>query len=94
MKIDRVSDSLTPLEKSQMEKIDELQDKIRLMEFDKSQDNAIIRDLRYILINKKKSINEVIKEIEQIQKHGNYSKLNHIRNVLGIIARQGVKKDE
>lgn len=40
MKFNRVSDSLTPLEKSQMESINKLQEKIRLMEFDKSKDNA------------------------------------------------------
>lgn len=90
MKSKNERDILTDLEKNQMKRIDELQDKIRLMEFDKSQDNATIRDLKYILRNKKKSINEVITEIEQIQRKGDYSKLNHIRNVLGIIARQGV----
>ena len=90
MKSKNERDILTDLEKNQMKRIDELQDKIRLMEFDKSQDNATIRDLKYILRNKKKSINEVITEIEKIQKEGNYIKLNYIKNVLGIIARQGV----
>lgn len=94
MKSKNERDILTDLEKNQMKRIDELQDKIRLMEFDKSQDNATIRDLKYILRNKKKSINEVITEIEQIQRKGDYSKLNHIRNVLGIIARQGVENGE
>ena len=70
MKSKNERDILTDLEKNQMKRIDELQDKIRLMEFDKSQDNATIRDLKYILRNKKKSINEVITEIEQIQRKG------------------------
>lgn len=94
MKFNRVSDSLTPLEKSQMESINKLQEKIRLMEFDKSKDNAEIRELKDILHNKKNSINEVIKEINQIQKKGDYSRLNYIKNVLGIIARQGVENGD
>ena len=93
MKVKRVGDSFTQLEKSQMESIKKLQDKINLLEFDKSKDKAIIRDLKYILSNKKNSINEVIKEIEQIQKKGNYIRLNYIIKVLGIIARQGVEDE-
>ena len=87
---DRIGDSFTRLEKSQMEAIKRLQEKIELLEFDKSKDNTTIRELKYLLNNKKRSINEVIKEIEQIQKEGNYIRLNYIRKVLGIIARQGV----
>ena len=90
MKVNRVRDSFTQLEKSQMESINKLQEKVRLMKFDKSKDTARIRDLKYTLQNKKNSITEIIKEIEQIQKEGNYIKLNYIKNVLGIIARQGV----
>ena len=86
----RIGDSFTRLEKSQMEAIKRLQEKIELLEFDKSKDNTTIRELKYLLNNKKRSINEVIKEIEQIQKEGNYIRLNYIRKVLGIIARQGV----
>lgn len=86
----RVGDSFTDLEKSQMETINKLQEKIELLEFDKSKDKAIIRELKYILNNKKKSINEVIKDIEDIQKKKDYIKLNFTKKVLGIIARQGV----
>lgn len=90
MKVKRVGDSFTPLEKSQMEIINKLQEKIRLMEFDKGKDNTEIRELKDILHNKKNSINEVIKEINQIQRNGDYSRLSYIKNFLGIIARQGV----
>ena len=90
MKVNRVSNSFSVLEKSQMESIKKLQDKIHLLEFDASKDKATIKELKYILNNKKNSINTVVKEIEQIQKQGDYSKLSYIKNVLGIIARQGV----
>lgn len=90
MKVKRVGDSFTPLEKSQMEIINKLQEKIRLMEFDKGKDNTEIRELKDILHNKKNSINEVIKEINQIQRNGDYSRLSYIKNFLEIIARQGV----
>jgi len=90
MKINRVGDSFTALEKSQMGVIDKLQDKIGLLEFDKSKNNTMIRELKYILNNKKRSINEIMKEIDEIQKTKDYQRLRYIKNVLGIIARQGV----
>ena len=93
MRVSNERDTFTDLEKNQMKKIDELQEKIRLIEFDKSKDREIIRDLKYTLRSKKNSINEVIKEIEQIQRKNDYTRLNHIRNVLGIIARQGVNNE-
>ena len=90
---DRIGDSFTRLEKSQMESIKRLQEKIELLEFDKSKDKATIRELKCLLNNLKRSINEITKEIEQIQKEGNYIRLNYIRKVLGIIARQGVEDE-
>lgn len=93
MKVDRVGDSFSKLEKSQMGTINKLQDKIKLMEFDKAQDHSTIRELKSILLNKKHSINEVIKEIEKIQKNREYSRLGYIKRVLGIIARQGIEDE-
>jgi CRISPR/Cas system-associated protein Csx1 len=89
MKINRMGDNFTELEKKQMLRIDELQEKIKMYEFDKSADNAVIRDLKTILKNKKNSIKEVIKKINEIQKEEDYEKLNDIKKWLEIIQRQG-----
>ena len=53
MKINRMGDNFTELEKKQMLRIDELQEKIKLYEFDKSANNALIRDLKQVLRRKK-----------------------------------------
>lgn len=89
MKINRMGDNFTELEKKQMLRIDELQEKIKMYEFDKSADNAVIRDLKTILKNKKNSIKEVIKKINEIQKEEDCEKLNDIKKWLEIIQRQG-----
>lgn len=93
MKIDRLGDKFTSLEKSQMLTIEKLQEKIRILEFDKNKDKEIIRDLKYRISRNKNSINEMIKEIQQIQKKENYIRLNYIITVLGILARQGVNDE-
>ena len=93
MKVDRVGDNFTRLEKSQMETINKLQDKIKLLEFDKAQDHATIRDLKALLISKQHSIREVIKEIEKIIKYKNYEKLFQIKKYLVIIERQGMDNE-
>lgn len=93
MKVYRVGDGFSKLEKSQMETINKLQDKIKLMEFDKVQDHSTIRELKSIVLNKKHSINEVVKEIEKIQKNKQYSQLGYIKRILRIIARQGIEDE-
>lgn len=93
MKVDRVGDNFTRLEKSQMATINKLQDKIKLLEFDKAQDHATIRDLKALLISKQHSIREVIKEIEKIIKYKNYEKIFQIKKVLVIIERQGMDNE-
>lgn len=89
MKINRMGDNFTELEKKQMIKIDELQEKIKLYEFDKSANNALIRDLKQVLRSKKNSIKEVINEIDKIQREKDYKKLTNIKKWLEIIHRQG-----
>lgn len=87
MKVNRLGDKFTCLEKSQMLKIDELQEKIKLLEFDRSKDRAIIYELKSTILRNKKSINEVIKEIKEIQRQQNYSKLNYITKILEMASR-------
>ena len=89
MLVNRKGDNLTKLEKSQMETINKLQDKIKLYQFDKSSDNAVIRDLKKTIESKKRSIKEVINEIDKIIIEQDYSKLVNIKKWLQIIERQG-----
>ena len=89
MKVNKMRDNFTPLEIKQREVIDELQEKIKLLEFDKSKNLGIIRDLKMSISNKKNSIYEVIKELEKIQSEANYSRLKYIIRILKIITRDG-----
>lgn len=89
MKINKIRDNFTPLEIKQREVIDELQEKIKLLEFDKSKNLGIIRDLKMSINNKKNSIYEVIKELEKIQSEANYSRLKYIIKILKIITKDG-----
>lgn len=64
MKINRLSDKFTTLEKSQMLKIDELQEKIRLIEFDISKDREIISILKRKIDVRNRAITNAIKNIQ------------------------------
>lgn len=86
----RIKSNFSDLEKIQMNKISELQEQIKLLQFDKSQDAAIIRDLKSLLVSKKKNIIEIIKELNAIEKNSDYERLDHIKSVLGIIAAKGM----
>ena len=64
MRIDRLSDNFSKLEKSQMLKIDELQEKIKLYEFDRTNDHKIISELKRKIKYRNEAINSAIKELE------------------------------
>ena len=89
MKVNRLGEHFSTLEKSQMQEIDRLQEKIKLYEFDRSKDNQKIRELQETLSRKTKSINSVIQELELMRKESNYSRLLTMINVLKIISREG-----
>ena len=89
MKVNRLGEHFSTLEKSQMQEIDRLQEKIKLYEFDRSKDNQKIRELQDTLLRKRKSINSVIQELELMRKESNYSRLLTMINVLKIISREG-----
>lgn len=77
-----MKDNLSELEKKQMETISLLQDKINLMKFDVSENKKYINILKRSLLNRKKTIKIIIKELEKIKKEENY---NNISNVLAIL---------
>ena len=89
----RIDDNLTKLEKTQMDTINKLQEKIRLLEFDIAQNNNIIREYKRILLYKKFTINEVIKKLNNMKKENDYSNLNYIISSLDLISRKGIDND-
>ena len=89
----RIDDNLTKLEKIQMDTINKLQEKIRLLEFDIAQNNNIIREYKRILLYKKFTINEVIKKLNNMKKENDYSNLNYIISSLDLISRKGIDND-
>lgn len=64
MKIHRESESFTELERKQMLKIDELQEKIKLLEFDRIKDNEKIAELKRKINNRNEAISNAIKSIQ------------------------------
>lgn len=89
----RIDDNLTKLEKTQMDTINKLQEKIRLLEFDNAQNNNLIREYKRILLYKKFTINEVIKKLNNMKKENDYSNLNYIISSLDLISRKGIDND-
>ena len=75
-------EEMSELEIKQMETISLLQDKINLMKFDVSENKKYINILKRSLLNRKKTIKIIIKELEKIKKEENY---NNISNVLAIL---------
>ena len=89
----RLDDNLTKLEKTQMDTINKLQEKIRLLEFDNAQNNNLIREYKRILLYKKFTINEVIKKLNNMKKENDYSNLNYIISSLDLISKKGIDND-
>lgn len=89
MKINRLGEHFSSLEQSQMKTIDELQEKIKLMEFDKSKDRQKIKELQETLSRKRESLYSVIQELELMKKENKYYRLQTIINVLKTISREG-----
>ena len=89
----RIDDNLTKLEKIQMDTINKLQEKIRLLEFDIAQNNNIIREYKRILLYKKFTINEVIKKLNNMKKENDYSNLNYIISSLDLISKKGIDNE-
>lgn len=89
----RIEDNLTKLEKTQMDTINKLQEKIRLLEFDNAQNNNLIREYKRILLYKKFTINEVIKKLNNMKRENDYSNLNYIISSLDLISKKGIDND-
>lgn len=82
-----IKDDLTELELKQMENIDKLQRKIKLLEFDNSQSNKTINKLSSSLKYKRKTLNSVIAELEMMRKEGNYKRISTIIAILKRVVR-------
>lgn len=89
MKVNRIGEGFSSLEKSQMKEIDRLQEQIRLFEFDRTKDRQKIRELQETLFRKRESIYNVIQELELMKKEKNYTRLLLMINSLKTIAREG-----
>lgn len=81
-------ENMTELEKRQMKTIDDLQEKIRLMEFDKAKDSQKIRDLQLLLSRKRESVGNAIRELEVMKKEENFLGINAVLLALKTIARE------
>lgn len=84
MKVEMLSDDYSRLEKAQMKTIYDLQEKIKLLEFDKSSDRLKIQELKGKIIRKNKILDYTIKELELI--NGN-KKINEITHLLKSVRR-------
>ena len=78
----RDSEKFTELEINQMETIDELQEKIKLLEFDNTQNIRRVKELEKILTRKKNTINNIIRELELMRKEEKYNRLLLVTNIL------------
>lgn len=88
MKIDRIADNLTNLEKSQMLKIDELQEKIKLLEFDKNKNSCKISKLKRDRRNRYSCLKTVIRELELMKKENNYKRIDYAIKLLNLTTRE------
>lgn len=82
-----IKDDLTELELKQMENIDKLQRKIKLLEFDNSQSNKTINKLSSSLKYKRKTLNSVVVELEMMRKEENYKRISTIIAILKRVVR-------
>lgn len=71
-------DNLSELEIKQMETISKLQDIIKLKEFDIHKNKNQIEILKRSLLDRKKTLKLVIKELEEIRKEKNYNKISSV----------------
>ena len=74
----KISDNFSKLEIKQMKSIDNLQEKIKLMEFDKMASNNIIRDLKLKLKIRDNTLKSAIYELEEIEKNEDYKKIDNV----------------
>ena len=74
----RMRDNLSELEIKQMETISKLQDIIKLKEFDIHKNKNQIDILKRSLLDRKKTLKLVIKELEEIRKEKNYNKISSV----------------
>lgn len=81
-------DEMSELEIKQMDTISKLQDIIKLKEFDVSENKKQITILKQSLLNRKKTIKAVIKELEIIRKKEDYNKISNVLVLLNSSLRE------
>ena len=86
MKVEMLSDDYSRLEKAQMKTIDDLQEKIKLMSFDKTSDRLKIQDLKLKIETKKNTLNAIIQELELMDTYDN-KKIKEIIHLLKLVRR-------
>lgn len=88
METKRLSDNYSALELNQMREIDKLQERIKLMSFDKTNDSLKISELKAKIKRKRNNINYIIEELETMVKDKvDYIKLYEIIHMLKSIRR-------
>lgn len=88
MRVVRSLDNLTELETKQMETINELQEKIKLLEFDNIKNAQMIRRLKKSFKFKKKTLTNIIQELELMRKEEKYTRLLIVINILKRVIRE------
>lgn len=84
----RMKDNLSELEISQMNVINKLQEKIKLLEFEIGELKKEERILKEKLIDKRKVIKDVIKQIKNIKAQEEYNKLSNVLMTLNSSLRE------
>lgn len=84
----RMKDKLSELEISQMNVINKLQEKIKLLEFEIGEFKKENRILKEKLIDKRKVIKDVIKQIKNIKEQEEYNKLSNVLMALNSSLRE------
>lgn len=74
----KMRDNLSELEIKQMQTISKLQDIIKLKEFDIHKNKNQIDILKRSLLDRKRTLKLVIKELEEIRKEKNYKKISSV----------------
>lgn len=94
MKVKRMSDNLSDLEIKQLKVIDELQEEIKLKNFDISKARQQIYLLNRKIENTKEAIKNIIKEIQKIEISKDFTRLHFVVLMLNSTSKDGVLENE
>lgn len=88
MHVVRNLENFTELEKKQMETINNLHEKIKLLEFDKTKDISIKNGLRKKIKISTNTVNKAIIELEMMRRKNDYTEINYVIRSLKLINKE------